>query len=240
MQLKYLMNMNQNQKRKNKVVKSIILLSGGLDSLVSLGLKRQELNISLALTFDYGQKSAKQEILASEKICKYYNIEHSVINLDWLKDITKTSLVADINVPTGSELDNPENSAKSVWVPNRNGLFLNIAGSYADANDYDYILIGANKEEGQTFPDNTQGFIDSVNKEFEYSTQKHPKVVAPLINYFKNDIVMLALKNKVPLELTRSCYQNGEKHCGICESCTRLKHALESNHDTHYIKILFG
>ncbi len=221
------------------MAKSIILLSGGLDSLVSLGLKKEELNVSLALTFDYGQKSAEQEIESSAKICEYYNLEHKVIKLDWLKNVTQTALVSDKDVPTGNELDNPENSAKSVWVPNRNGLFLNIAGSFADSYGYDYILIGANKEEGQTFPDNTQEFIDAVNKEFEFSTQKSPKVVAPLINSDKNDIVMLALQHGVPLELTRSCYQGGAKHCGICESCSRLKHALEANHADEYIKVLF-
>ncbi len=219
--------------------KSIILLSGGLDSLVSLGLKKEELNVSLALTFDYGQKSAEQEIEASEKICEYYKLEQKIIKLDWLKNITQTSLVSDKDIPTGNELDNPENSAKSVWVPNRNGLFLNIAGSFADSYGYDFILIGANKEEGQTFPDNTQEFINAINKEFEFSTQKSPKVVAPLINSDKNDIVMLALQHGVPLELTRSCYQGGAKHCGICESCSRLKHALEANHADEYIKVLF-
>ncbi len=222
------------------MVKSIILLSGGLDSLVSLGLKKEELNITLALTFDYGQKSAPTEIDASKKICEYYNIEHKVIKLDWLKEITHTSLVSEDSVPTGKALEKPEDSAKSVWVPNRNGLFLNIAGSFADSEDYDYILIGANKEEAQTFPDNTAEFINAINKEFEYSTQKKPKVYAPLINYIKNDIVMLALKHNIPLDLTRSCYQGGERHCGICESCSRLKHALEANNDTYYKKILFG
>lgn len=222
------------------MVKSIILLSGGLDSLVSLGLKKDELNITLALTFDYGQKSAKTEIDASKRICEYYNIEHKVIKLDWLKEITHTSLVSEDSVPTGKALEKPEDSAKSVWVPNRNGLFLNIAGSFADSEDYDYILIGANKEEAQTFPDNTAEFINAINKEFEYSTQKKPKVYAPLINYIKNDIVMLALKHNIPLDLTRSCYQGGERHCGICESCSRLKHALEANNDTYYKKILFG
>jgi len=221
-------------------VKSLILLSGGLDSLVSLGLKKEELNITLALTFDYGQKSVQQEIQTSKKICDYYNLEHIIIKLDWLKDITHTSLVAKDNIPTGESLVLSERTAKSVWVPNRNGLFLNIAGSFADSEDYDYILIGANKEEGQTFPDNTQEFIDSINAEFLYSTRKHPKVVAPLINYVKNDIVMLALKHGIPLELTRSCYQGGDKHCGICESCLRLKHALEANNDTYYTNILFG
>lgn len=222
------------------MIKSIILLSGGLDSLVSLGLKKDELNITLALTFDYGQKSAKTEIDASKRICEYYNIEHKVIKLDWLKEITHTSLVSEDSVPTGKALEKPEDSAKSVWVPNRNGLFLNIAGSFADSEDYDYILIGANKEEAQTFPDNTAEFINAINKEFEYSTQKKPKVYAPLINYIKNDIVMLALKHNIPLDLTRSCYQGGERHCGICESCSRLKHALEANNDTYYKKILFG
>ena len=221
------------------MTKSIILLSGGLDSLVSLGLKKEELNISLALTFDYGQKSAKSEIDASKKICEYYGIEHVVIKLDWLKNITQTSLVSEDAVPTGDALNDGEQSMKSVWVPNRNGLFLNIAASFADSYGYDYILIGANKEEAQTFSDNTQDFIDAVNREFQFSTQKSPKVVAPLINQVKNDIVMLALNSGIPLELTRSCYQGGEKHCGICESCVRLKKSLLANNDEKYVKVLF-
>ena len=219
------------------MTKGIILLSGGLDSLVSLGIGIEKYGISLALTFDYGQKAAEQEISTSKNICDYYKIEHKVIKLDWLKEVTHTALVSNEDLPEG--IDNPEQSAKSVWVPNRNGLFLNIAGSFADGNDYDYIIIGANKEEGQTFPDNTQEFIDKINAEFEYSTQKHPKVVAPLINSDKNDIVKLALEHKIPLEFVRSCYASGKKHCGKCESCTRLKNALIANGDTHYIKELF-
>ena len=217
--------------------KGIILLSGGLDSLVSLGLGMQKYGISLALTFDYGQKALDQEVSTSKNICDYYKIEHKVIKLDWLKNVTHTALVEDKELPEG--IDNPEDSAKSVWVPNRNGLFLNIAGSFADGNDYGYIIIGANKEEGQTFPDNTQEFIDRINAEFEFSTQKHPKVVAPLINYDKNDIVKQAIEHNIPLEFVRSCYSNGKKHCGKCESCTRLKNALIANGDTHYIKELF-
>ena len=213
--------------------RGIILLSGGLDSLVSLGLG--EYSVELALTFNYGQKSAKYEIDASKKICDFYNIKHKVIELDWLKNITHTALVADVDLP--DKID--ENSAKNVWVPNRNGLFLNIAGSFADGEDYDYILIGVNKEEAGTFSDNTQTFVDRVNAEFEYSTNKRPKVVAPLINYDKNDIVKLALKNNIPLNLVKSCYAGGEKHCGKCESCIRLKNALMFNHADKYIEELF-
>ena len=217
--------------------KGIVLLSGGLDSLVSLGLGIEKYGISLALTFDYGQKSAKYEIEASKNICEYYKIQHEVIKLDWLRKVTHTALVSENEIPEG--INNSEQSAKSVWVPNRNGLFLNIAGSFADGNDYDYIIIGANKEEGATFPDNTQEFLNRVNAEFEYSTQKHPKVVAPLINSDKNDIVKQALEQNIPLEYTRSCYAGGLKHCGKCESCTRLKNALIFNNDTKYIKELF-
>ncbi len=213
--------------------RGIILLSGGLDSLVSLGLGGY--SVELALTFNYGQKSAKYEIDASKKICDFYNIKHKVIELDWLKNITHTAIVADVDLP--DKID--ENSAKNVWVPNRNGLFLNIAGSFADGEDYDYILIGANKEEAGTFSDNTQTFVDRVNAEFEYSTNKRPKVVAPLINYDKNDIVKLALKNNIPLNLVKSCYAGGEKHCGKCESCIRLKNALMFNHADKYIEELF-
>lgn len=221
-------------------MKSLILLSGGLDSLVTLGLEKERLNINLALTFDYGQKSCEKEINYSRKICDYYSVEHKVIKLGWLKNITTTSLVSSKEIPAGKNLKEGVESAKSVWVPNRNGLFLNIAGCYADSFGYDYILIGANKEEAQTFSDNRAEFIQAINKEFQYSTQKHSEVVAPLINSDKNDIVMLALENNIPLDLAMSCYQGGEGHCGICESCVRLKRALEYNNASDYLKKIFG
>lgn len=226
------------------MTKSIILLSGGLDSLVSLGLSNKEYNIQLALTFDYGQKSVEREIAASKKICEFYGIEHKIIKLDWLKEITQTSLVSEKEIPltTLNDLSSDEfvtKSAASVWVPNRNGAFLNIAASFADSYGYDYIIFGANKEEGTTFPDNTQEFIDKINAAFEYSTQKQPKVVAPLINLAKNDIVKAATENNVPLELTRSCYSTQEKHCGVCESCVRLKRALEANNCSEIIGKIF-
>lgn len=217
--------------------KSIVLLSGGLDSVVSLALEKN--NVTLALTFDYGQKSAAKEIKASAAIARHYGLEHKVIQLDWLKEITHTALCSDEEVPTGEALENSAQSAKSVWVPNRNGLFLNIAGAFADAEGYTSIIIGANKEEAQTFPDNTQEFISSVNEEFKFSTRVQPKVVAPLIECDKVEIVRLALLHKAPLHLLNSCYKNTEKHCGICESCVRLKRALEANQAFEYIKQLF-
>ena len=217
--------------------KSVILLSGGLDSLVALGIKKDELNIELALTFDYGQKSAEQEISASKKICEFYKTRHKVIQLGWLKDITSTALVADKSVPDKNF--GTYESAKSVWVPNRNGLFLNIAAAFADACGYDYIVYGANKDEGNTFPDNTENFRAEISRVFELSTMQKPKVVAPLINYSKNDIVKIAIEAEIPLGLVRSCYNKGEKHCGKCESCNHLKNALLANNANEYIDLLF-
>ena len=218
--------------------KSVVLLSGGLDSLVATGICKNEYGIELALTFDYGQKSAKYEIESSEKICCFYNIKHKVITLDWLKEITQTSLVSDKDVPV-KNLGTVE-SAKNVWVPNRNGLFLNVAAAYADSYNYNYIIFGANKDEGETFPDNTEKFREDISKVFESSTLVHPKVVAPLINCSKDDIVKIALDNNVPLELLRSCYSSNSRHCGVCESCTHLKNALNKNGAHQYIDMLFG
>lgn len=220
--------------------KSIILLSGGLDSIVALAYskKNTDYNVELALTFDYGQKTALSEIEASTKIANYYNINHKIIKLDWLKDITSTALVSNDTAPNANfgSID----SAKSVWVPNRNALFLNIAASFCDSFGYNFILFGANKDEAKNFPDNTENFRAQISKLFEYSTQVKPRVVAPLINYSKGDIVRIAVENRVPLEYVRSCYNSAEGHCGQCESCYHLKKALLENNCNEYVKLLFN
>ena len=158
-----------------------------------------------------------------------------IIKTPWLQEITETSLVnTDQDLPEldSEELNNPEltlNSAKNVWVPNRNGVFLNIAACFADSMDFSHIIFGANKEEGTTFPDNTQEFIDKINEAFEFSTLAKPKVFAPLINLDKTEIIKLAIEIEAPLNLVRSCYTDEEKHCGKCESCLRLGRALKIN-----------
>lgn len=213
-------------------MKSIILLSGGLDALTCLAMTREKYNCELALTFDYGQKAVKKEIEASSNICRHYNVEHKIIKLDFLKEITHTSLVSEAEVPEDYDM-------QSVWVPNRNGLFLNIAACYADSEGYDYIILGANKEEGASFPDNTAEFVKRVELEFEYSTLKHPKILRPLINMDKVEIVHEAIKLNAPLELIHSCYLGEEKHCSKCESCMHLLNALQKNNAKDFIKKLF-
>ena len=214
--------------------KAILLLSGGLDSLVSLGLSKAtgQYDVKLAITFDYGQKTAEAEIATSEKICKYYNIEHKVIKLDWLKDITQSSLVVDENRNNSDEIT-------SLWVPNRNSLFLNIAACFCDSLGIKYIIFGANKDEADLFTDNTEDFRYKISDTFKFSTIVQAEVVAPLINYTKDDIVKIAVKHSIPLELVKSCYYSNTKHCGECKSCIFLKQALIANNCEYYIDILF-
>ena len=217
--------------------KSIILLSGGLDSIVALGECKEKYGIELAITFDYGQKALKEEVSASKSICDFYEIKHKIIKLDWLKEISNSSLVTDSSIPENN-FESLENT-KSVWIPNRNGLFLNIAACYADSYGYNYIIFGANKDEATTFPDNTEEFRYQISKTFETSTLVKPKVIAPLINYTKNDIVKIAIKRGIPLEFVRSCYNSGTKHCGKCASCNHLKNALLENNCTDIIEKIF-
>lgn len=231
-------------KRMNVVNKSIILLSGGLDSVVSLAYLKDEYNVSFALTFDYGQKAFEKEAQAAKNICSYYGIEHKVIKLDWLSEITRTSLVSEENIPELpiedlDKIELAEDTAKAVWVPNRNGLFVNIAACFADSYGFNHIIIGANKEEAATFKDNGIEFINAVNSSFANSVNQPVNLIAPLIDFDKNKIVEIAIEKNVPFEFIRSCYRSMEKHCGVCESCNRLKRALIANNRQDLINSLF-
>ena len=221
--------------------KGIVLLSGGLDSLVSIAVARDFCKVELALTFDYSQRALKEEIEASSKIADFYGIEHKVVKLPFLSEITNNALVDDCANLEFKTLD--ENSAKAVWVPNRNGLFLNIAASFADAKKYDYIIIGANKEEAGTFPDNSEEFLLKADEFFKFSTMVQPKILAPLKNLEKYEIINLAIEKSAPLEFLKSCYNSkeisGKKHCGKCESCKRLHNAILKSVNKDLLKLFF-
>ena len=234
--------MSTKQTMKNKK-DAIILLSGGLDCTVALAESFNNFNITLAITFDYGQKSLTKEIKSAKSICQFYNIPHKIIDLPWLKEITTTALVSDEEIPQNinlEKLQDIQESCKNVWIPNRNSLFLNIAAAHLDANNGGVVIIGANKEEAKTFSDNSQEFINNLNQTLKFSCQQQVDVIAPLINLEKEDIIKLAIKNNAPLELITSCYTDNKTHCGKCESCLRLKRALEKNNCKELIKKLFN
>lgn len=216
------------------VIKSVVaLLSGGLDSVVSMATLLDEYKIQKALLFDYGQRAFEKELSAVEKVCGHYKIPFDVVVLPWLKAITETSLVnTSSGLPryTQQNLDTSlqaiQDSAKAVWVPNRNGVMLNIAAAFAESLNCKYLVFGANAEEATTFPDNTKEYADQLTKAFSYSTANHVTILAPLSGITKTEIVALAIEKKVPLQYVWSCYMSEEKHCGTCESCARLQRAL--------------
>lgn len=204
----------------------IVLLSGGLDSLVSLAeIVRREDKV-IALTFDYGQVARKREIQASRKISRYYRIRHEIIKLDWLKNISTTPLVKDKkNIPLFST--SPERGARIVWVPNRNGVMVNIAGAFAEAAGYKKIAIGTNAEEGRFFSDNTIDFIEAANRFLYYSTRRHIKVVSITGKLKKREILQMGMKLKAPLQYLWSCYKGGKELCLECHSCVYIIKSLK-------------
>lgn len=213
-------------------MKAIILLSGGLDSMVSTAIARRHgLKVVLALTFNYGQRAARREIAAAKKLCELWKIKHKVIKLPWLKKITSTALVSkrsDIPNFLFRRTKNKERrTAMAVWVPNRNALFINIAAAHAESLDAKLIVTGFNKEEAATFPDNSQKFVAAINTALKFSTLKTPKVVSYTQKMTKIDMVRYAIKNKLLLNLCWSCYKGGKKPCGVCESCARFLKAYE-------------
>ena len=189
---------------------------------------------------DITVKTDNLENLA-KKIADKYKIEHKVIKLPFLKESTNNSLTNENKSLEFKNLD--VNSMKAVWVPNRNGLFLNIAAMYCDAYNIDYIIFGANKEEAGTFSDNSVEFNNIANEFFKYSTLKRPSVISPVINLEKFEIINLGIENKVDFSLLKSCYNSSDnenkKHCKKCESCKRLYNAILKSNDKSLINLIF-
>ncbi len=215
--------------------KSILLLSAGLDSLTNLAMASQKSQVVLALTFDYGQRSAKQEIKMAKKICKHYKIPHEAIAIPWLKKLTKTALVnrgRKIPKPSLKNLNQYSVSlqnAKAVWVPNRNGVFINIAAAYAESLGASEIIVGFNKEEAVTFPDNSAKYLKQATTALSSSTLSKVKIKSYTLRLDKKQIVKKALEVGAPLQYVWSCYEGRSKMCGDCESCKRLQRALDAN-----------
>jgi 7-cyano-7-deazaguanine synthase len=203
------------------MLKSIILLSSGLDSLVSAAVARKRTTPLFALTFDYGQRAAKMEILNARKICRYLKLRHKVVRLPFFKDFAGRSLLGKAKrAAPGRFL-----KLKDIWVPNRNALFINIAAAYAEQCRADLIVTGFNREEAAEFPDNTSAFVSAVNRSLTFSTLHRVKVVSYVQGRRKKDIYRLGVKLGVPLRHVYSCYLGGKKMCGRCASCRRLAEA---------------
>lgn len=215
--------------------RGIVLLSGGLDSTVTAALMVARGAHVLALTADYGQRAAAREMKAAQTIAMALGCEWRGVPLPWLGQLGCSALTdlgqAIPKVAHASLLDDPAAAAiraRDVWVPNRNGLLVAVAGAFADALDFSFIALGLNRDEGSTFADNTPEFAAAATDFLALSTLRHPVVVAPTAQMSKAEIVRLGLELGAPLRLVWSCYEGGEGHCWSCESCVRLKSALQA------------
>jgi len=201
-------------------VRSVILLSSGLDSAVAFKHAYDRCSEILALTFDYGQRAAAKEIGHAIQICRKFDVPHEAIKLPWISRfggaLTNKTALPEL---AEHELDSraAEKSARQVWVPARNLVFLSIAAGYAEDRNYDSITVGFDLEEAATFPDNTYEFVERFNRVLEYGTLSHPKIDAPLIHLNKTEIVRLGIAIDAPLGLSWSCYESGDLPCGVCE-----------------------
>lgn len=213
--------------------KSVVLLSAGLDSTVNFYAALKETQVELALTFNYGQKSATKEIERARELSALNNVKHKVVELPWLKDLGQSGLTSEKGfIPTGKQisLDNQRVStltAKAVWIPNRNGIFMNIAAGFAESLEAKSIIPGFNAEEAASFPDNSFDFIRNLRKTFSLSTANGVDVQCFTITMTKPEIVKLGKDLNVPFERTWPCYLAEEKWCGECESCQRAIRAFK-------------
>lgn len=205
-------------------MKGVAILSGGLDSTVSLAAAVRRMKVVLALTFDYGQRAAGPERRAAARIARRYRVPHRVIALPWLAAITRTALVNRRARLPRHEMS--ERSAAAVWVPNRNGVFIEIAAAHAESLGASRLVTGFNREEAATFPDNSPAYVRAVNRALAYSTANGVKVVSFTADLDKAGIVRLGRRLGAPLEWVWPCYEGGRAWCGSCESCLRTLWAL--------------
>ena len=218
-------------------MKAVACLSGGLDSSVALWLARREgWDVCLALTFDYGQRASTREIRQAESLARSLAIPHRVVTLPWLRDFAHGGALLDQRTALPepgmnqlSDSDFSKASAKAVWVPNRNGVMIEVAAGFAEDAEASAVIVGFNLEEAATFPDNSQAYMEKITEALSFSTSNRVRVISPTAVFSKTEIVAKAKAMNFPFQLLWSCYEAGEKMCGVCESCMRLKRALDRN-----------
>ena len=213
-------------------MRSIVLLSSGLDSTVAFKEAYDRSDEVLCVTFDYGQRAGKREIELAKAICRQFKVGHIIIELPWYKSF-RGALTGGGEIPKLKrfELDNmevTEKTAEQVWVPARNVVFLSIGAALAENHRFDMIVTGFDAEEAATFPDNTPEFVESFNRMLETGTLMRPEIFTPLISMSKTDIVRRGIEIGASLEWSWSCYEGGEMPCGECESCLRRARAFDA------------
>lgn len=201
---------------------SVIIVSGGLDSVTLLYEKADE--IALAISFDYGQNHSKNELPLAAYYCEKLGIRHIVIPLKFINEYFKSSLLdGGEAIPEGHY---EENNMKSTVVPFRNGIMLSIATGIAESHALKRVMIANHGGDHTIYPDCRPAFIQAMNGATATGTYINVQVEAPYTNITKAEIVHRGAALGIDYSKTWSCYKGGEKHCGKCGTCVERKEAF--------------
>src|SRR5690242_10453828 len=203
--------------------KSVVLVSGGMDSCVTAAIARTSHEVAF-LHVSYGQRTERRERSAFQAIADFFEVrERLVVQLDHLKQIGGSALTDDrIKVPEG-EPHAPVvgNSIPVTYVPFRNAHFLSIAVSWAEVIGASAIYIGAVAEDSSGYPDCRPEFYEAFQKAIDTGTKPDTQIElrTPIIHLSKAEIVKKGIELHAPLHLTWSCYRKEDLACGTCDSC---------------------
>ena len=201
---------------------SVIVVSGGMDSITLLYDKKGE--IALAVTFDYGSKHNAREIAWAKVHCGRLGIRHIVIKLDFMqKYFTSSLLEGGDEIPEGHYADE---NMKSTVVPFRNGIMLSVAAGIAESNGLKKILIANHGGDHTIYPDCRPEFIGAMDRAIANGTYEDVRIDAPYTNITKADIAKIGKRLGIDYSETWSCYKGGERHCGKCGTCIERKEAM--------------
>jgi len=206
--------------------RAVVLLSGGLDSTTTLAIARAEGYTCFALSFDYGQRHARELESARRVAHALEAAEHCVLRLD-LRAIGGSALTADIAVPKGRSEVAIAEGIPVTYVPARNTIFLAYALGWAEVMGAQDIFIGVNALDYSGYPDCRPEFIEAFERLANLGTKagvegtSRFRVHTPLIALSKAQIVLRAWELGVDFALTWSCYEPGVdgRPCGACDSC---------------------
>jgi 7-cyano-7-deazaguanine synthase len=208
--------------------KAVILLSGGLDSATAAAIARTDGYELIALSFRYGQRH-ERELKAATQLAKWLQIsDHYQIDVN-LGQWGGSSL-------TDASLDLPQSGIvadriPSTYVPGRNTVFIAIALSLAEAKEAEAIYLGINAVDYSGYPDCRPEYLSAFQNLANLSSKaglegRAPRLIAPLIQMSKVDIIKKAVALGVPIPETWSCYQGEADPCGLCDSCRIRDRAL--------------
>jgi len=200
--------------------KSIVLLSGGMDSLVTAAIAAKESEEVYFLHLNYKQKTQERELKAFEQISGFYKPKDTlIIDIDYLAKIGGSSLT-DKNMRVKNH-DEVNDIVPDSYVPFRNGNLLAIATSWAEVIGANRIYLGAVEEDSSGYPDCRESFYTAYQKAIDMGTKDKTKIkiVTPIIHMKKSQIIAMGDELKAPFEYSWSCYKENDEACGVCDSC---------------------